>query len=167
MARTWGHLGYHAGIAFKAIEGAAEIVLGGVVLASSTGWLRRELYRATRWVLLGNPNTWLGHQFQGGADQMHGTTKLVAGAVLAGEGLVKLLLVGSLVRGARWAFHAAVVLLWAFVAAALWRFAVTHGPWLLAAAAFDAVIAVLVRKEYIRRGAAGPEAQRKSKRRQA
>jgi uncharacterized membrane protein len=154
-------VGYHAGIGFKALEGAAEIGLGGVVLVSRGGWLRLQLYRATRWVLLGDPNSWLGHQLQGGANQMHGTAKLLAGAILVGQGFVKLLLVASLLRGARWAFHAAVVLLWLFVAAALWRFAVVHRFWLLAAAVLDALIAILVRAEYVRRGADGPEAQAK------
>lgn len=135
------------------------MVLGGVVLGVATGWLHRVLYRASHWVIAGDPNGWLERQIRGGVEHLSGGTKVVMSALLIGQGIVKLLLVGSLLRRLHWAFHAAVVLLWAFVVAALGRFAITHGVWLLVTAALDAVIAILVRLEYIRRGADGPAAQ--------
>lgn len=156
MAQAWRRMGYHIGLAAKAAEALVETAAGIVCLSAKAAPLQHFLIRLTDNVLTSDPDDWLASRIRVAFAHLSGSTKLFAGIFLIAHGAVKLLLVASLLRRRRWAFRTAIVVLWAFVVAQLWRFFVTHGVLLVAVAVFDAVVAVLVWWEYKRQGADEP-----------
>ncbi len=67
---------------------------------------------------------------------------------LLSHGLVKLVLVAGLLRGARWSYPASLVVMAMFVAYQLYRFGATHSPGLILLTVFDIFVIALIWREW-------------------
>jgi uncharacterized membrane protein len=64
------------------------------------------------------------------------------------HGLVEIVLVAGLLRGARWAYPTSLAVMAAFVVYQLYRFSFTHGPGLLVLTVFDLLVIALIWREW-------------------
>ena len=135
---------------FKGVDGILEMV-GGVLLSFVTpgelsGWVRFLTQ----------------HEIDGDADDVvvrslihvmqhrNASTQIFATAFLLGHGVTKVALVIALVRRFRWAYPTAMTIFGAFLVYQVYRFSLTHSPWLLCLSLTDAVVIVLTGLEYRR-----------------
>ena len=94
------------------------------------------------------PDDWLALGLRHLAETFSVETRHFASAYLAGHGILKVFLAVSLLRERLWAFPLALSVLAIFVAYQLHRFGRTHSMILLALTVLDAVVIVLIWREY-------------------
>ncbi|WP_033290608.1 DUF2127 domain-containing protein [Amycolatopsis jejuensis] len=140
---------FRIAIALKGLDGAVQLV-GALILAFVpsavvTGFAHAVITRD----LLGDPSGTLARHLQVAAEHFAaGGTKTFAVGYLLAHGLVKLGLVWALARKWLRAYPVAMVVLAAFVAYEIYRAIETHSIALPFFALLDAVIILLVYREY-------------------
>jgi len=87
--------------------------------------------------------------FPEGASAMHGQVRRFGVLYLIGHGVIKLVLVGALVRRIRPAYPVAIVFLGSFIVYELYRSVLGHSIALLLFAALDTGITTMVVREYL------------------
>jgi uncharacterized membrane protein len=141
-------------VILKGIDGGVQL-LGGLLLivvppAAITGLANAVITRD----LLGDPNGTLAQHLQTAASNFagggEGGTRLFAIIYLLAHGVIKLGLMWALLRKILIAFPIGVVVLTGFVVYEVWRAVHTHSIALPIFAALDAVIIVLVIREYLK-----------------
>jgi uncharacterized membrane protein len=141
-------------VVLKGIDGGVQL-LGGLLLivvppAAITGLANAVITRD----LLGDPNGTLAQHLQTAASNFAGGggggTRLFAIVYLLAHGVIKLGLMWALLRKILIAFPIGVVVLTGFVVYEVWRAVHTHSIALPIFAALDAVIIVLVIREYLK-----------------
>lgn len=141
-------------VILKGIDGGVQL-LGGLLLivippAAITGLANAVITRD----LLGDPNGTLAQHLQTAASNFagggEGGTRLFAIIYLLAHGVIKLGLMWALLRKIMIAFPIGVVVLTGFVVYEVWRAVHTHSIALPIFAALDAVIIVLVLREYLK-----------------
>src|SRR5690349_16914706 len=107
---------YELGILIKGIDGVLELIGGVAVLVTPPSVVDSLVNRVTQHELQIDPNDFIAsHIAQFGHEFAHGN-HLFAALFLLSHGLVKVVLVVSLLRNYRWAYPFAVVTLGAFLA---------------------------------------------------
>ncbi len=142
------HRAYVAAIAIKGLDGAIEIVLGGIVAvlgaqrfsALLMAWSAPDLAGAVE----SHAMRFVRHSADGLA---HASTTFVIVYLLA-HGLIKLGIAINLLRGKVWMYPVAAALLAGFVAFMSYRLTLHFSGWLLAFALFDVVTLALVINEW-------------------
>jgi uncharacterized membrane protein len=140
---------FRIAIALKGLDGAVQLVgaLILVIIPSTvvTGFAHAVITRD----LLGDPSGTLARHLQTATENfVNGGTKTFAVAYLFAHGVIKLALVWALARKWVRAYPVAMVVLAAFVVYEVYRAVNTHSIALPFFAALDAVIIVLVYREY-------------------
>ena len=82
------------------------------------------------------------------ADQWATGTQTFAGVYLLLHGVIKLVLVGALLRRKMWSYPASIWVLAAFILYQCYRYTFTHSPWLLALTVLDIAVVALIHHEY-------------------
>ena len=148
---------YRIGIWIKGIDGALEMV-GGLFLLlisqTTLGWLVTFL---TQRELSEDPRDWIATHLRDAVSQLSPNTKLFASLYLLGHGVIKLFLMVGLLRNLRWSYRPAIAFLLIFVGYEVYRMSLHFSLALLLVSALDAVIAVLVWREYRRVSYARPK----------
>lgn len=140
---------FRIAIALKGLDGAVQLI-GALILAFIpstvvTGFTHAVITRD----LLGDPSGTLARHLQLASEHfVDGGTKTFAVAYLLAHGVIKLALVFALSRKWVRAYPVAMVVLAAFVVYEVYRAIDTHSIALPFFAALDAVIIVLVYREY-------------------
>ncbi|MEV0066606.1 DUF2127 domain-containing protein [Amycolatopsis sp. NPDC050768] len=140
---------FRIAITLKGLDGAVQLV-GALILAFIpstvvTGFTHAVITRD----LLGDPSGTLARHLELATEHfVSGGTKTFAVAYLLAHGVIKLLLVWALARKWMRAYPVAMVVLGAFVVYEVYRAINTHSIALPFFAALDAVIIVLVYREY-------------------
>lgn len=140
---------FRIAITLKGLDGALQLI-GALILAFIpatvvTGFVNAVITRD----LLGDPSGTLARHLETAAEHFAGGgTKTFAVAYLLAHGLLKLGLVWALARKWVRAYPVAMVVLAAFVVYEIYRAFETHSIALPFFAALDAVIIVLVYREY-------------------
>ena len=140
---------FRLAITLKGLDGGFQLI-GALVLAfipatAVTGFANAVITRD----LLGDPNGTLARHLELAAEHFAGGgTKTFAIGYLLAHGLIKLLLVWALARKWLRAYPVAMLVLAAFVVYELYRAVETHSIALPFFAALDALIIVLVFREY-------------------
>ena len=142
------HRAYLVAIIIKGIDGAIEILLGGIVAfigaqrfsALLMAWSVPEIPGSPE----GHAMRFVRHSANGLA---HASTAFVIVYLLA-HGVIKLGIVINLLRGKSWMYPVASALLAGFIAFMSYRLTAHFSEWLLAFALFDAVTLALVINEW-------------------
>lgn len=142
------HRAYQLAIAIKGLDGALEIVLGGIVAVLGA---QRFSALLTAWSTPGVGGTPEGHAMRfvrhSANGLAHASTLFVIVYLLV-HGLIKLGIAVNLLRGKVWMYPVATVLLAGFVAFMSYRLTTHFSGWLLTFAIFDAVTLALVINEW-------------------
>ena len=136
-------------------------VIGGLVFLLARPETLTALVRfLTAHEISEDPSDLIANLLRTGVRHLVADTKVFAGAYLLGHGLVKVVLVAGLLRGARWSYPAALWFLGCFVAYQTYRTLLTGSPGLAVLTVFDLVVMYLIWREYrawrgVRSGNAG------------
>lgn len=146
--KTLYHRAFDFGIVLKGLDGLLEVIAGTTLLLTTQPGLVGAARWLTRQELIEDPNSpvanFLLHSVQG----LPGGSSHLAGAYLLGHGVVKVGLVTGLLRGARWSYPTALVILSAFIGYQVYRW-IHHASFFLAAlTVFDLFIVVLIVVEW-------------------
>jgi uncharacterized membrane protein len=139
---------FDLGVIIKGIDGALEVAGGIMFVVVNPQTLSTIVLSLTAHELSQDPTDLVANLLRHSLGHVSSNTTLFAGAYLMGHGLVKLLLVVSLLRGKLWAYLAALWFLGAFVLYQFYRIVLTHSLGLTALTVFDVVVMSLIWHEY-------------------
>ena len=139
---------FEAGIILKGLDGVLELGGGLLLLLVSPATINRTAATLTQHELSEDPHDFVSAHLLSAAHSLTGSTVVFAALYLLSHGLVKMVLVGALLRNKLWAYPWMIGFLAAFIVYQLYRmtFAPTLG--LAALTIFDAFIAWLTYREY-------------------
>ncbi len=152
------HETFEASILLKGAFALLEVA-GGVLL-----WLvgANAFLELVSWLtqaeVAEDPKDWIATSLLHWAQGFSLATQHFYALYLFSHGAVKLVLVAGLLRGARWAYPAALAVMTAFVAYQLYRFSYTRSFGLIWLSIFDVFLITLIAREWRRTAAAGSEA---------
>ncbi|MFO1142343.1 MAG: DUF2127 domain-containing protein [Amaricoccus sp.] len=137
--------------AFALLEAAGGLLLWLIGPSTILGLVTL----VTRQELGEDPKDWVATTLLHWAQGFSIATQHFYAIYLLSHGLVKLVLVAGLLRSARWAYPASLVVMTLFVLYQLYRFSFTHDPGLILLTAFDLFVIALIWREWRRVGAQG------------
>ena len=142
------HRLFQVAVVVKGIDGVLEFIGGVLLVFVGPNALHRLVIALTQHELAEEPDDWLVSTLRHLAETFSVETKHFASAYLIGHGILKIFLAVSLLRERLWAFPLALSVLAIFVVYQLHRFGRTHSMILLALTVLDAVVMVLIWREY-------------------
>jgi len=142
------HRLFEAGMWVKGLDGVLEIIGGFLLLLRSPVALNRLVIILTQHELVEDPHDRLANALRATAAQLSTSTQLFGSVYLIAHGLIKIGVVVGVLRGHRWAYPAAIVLLGLFIAYQLYRLSYDYTLGLLLLTVFDMVMVGLTWREY-------------------
>ena len=139
---------FEIAVVLKGINGLIELVLGTTLLFFSN-LVNDIVYALAQNELIEDPNDFFARHAQsllGGVPQ----AEHFGGLYLLAHGVVKIILVGGLLRNKSWAYPAALAVMSLFVVYQWVRIAMYKSPLLLALTLFDMFVIWLIYHEYRR-----------------
>jgi len=139
---------FRISVALKGLDALAEIVSGLALLIIKPEFFLRLISLLTQDELEEDPRDFIAHQVQNLASHISIGAQHFAAFYLLANGVVKIGLVGGLLKDKLWAYPWAIVVFGAFILYQLYRFTFTHSLGLIALSAFDAAVIWLIWLEY-------------------
>jgi uncharacterized membrane protein len=147
------HRLFDLGIILKGIDGALELTAGVALLSTTQPMILAVVSWLTQKELLEDPGDFIANHLVHMAQQLSIGTLHFSGIYLLAHGLIKMALVGGLLRGSRWSYPAATVFLTALIGYQCYRLAHTASISLALLTLLDIVIVLLIVGEWRRRHA--------------
>lgn len=142
------HTLFQISVLLKGANGLVEI-LGGIALyLFSTSAIVGLVSQLARAELIEDPSDFLAARLLQFAQGFSVQAQHFYAAYLLSHGVVKILLVGGLLREKLWAYPASFAVLGAFIAYQLYRFSYTHEVGLVALTVLDLILIALAWHEY-------------------
>jgi uncharacterized membrane protein len=139
---------FAASVLIKGVDGVLETIGGILFMFVNPKALNSLVVSFTAHELSEDPDDWFATTLRDVVHNLSSDTKLFVSTYLVAHGLIKVFLVGGLLRKKLWAYPAALWFLGIFVFYQLYQFSHTHSLGLLALSAFDLFVASLVWLEY-------------------
>ena len=138
------HRLFKIGIWVKGIDGVLEIIGGVLFLIVSPVALNRYVIIFTQRDL----HDWFGEVLRHWAANLHYGSKLIGGAYLLGNGVVKVFLAVGILRGKLWCYPTAMVVISLFVCLQIARLISHFSIPMLTGTVIDIAIVLLIGHEY-------------------
>ena len=132
----------------KGTNALLEITGGLLTLFISPRLLQSAVFRLTRAELVEDPRDFMANWLTATAAHFSAHAQVFVAWYLLGHGVIKLFLVIQLLRRKLWAYPLALAAFTLFIMYQLYRYALTHSPWLLLITVFDLVVLWLTWQEY-------------------
>jgi uncharacterized membrane protein len=142
------HTAFRLGIIAKGIDGFLEIIGGGLLLFLRPETIGNLVFLLTEHELSTDPRDIIANYLLRSAGHLSESAKLFGSLYLLSHGIIKILLVSSLLKRKLWAYPAAIFFFIVFIVYQLYRYSFGHSPWLIVLSAFDAAVVVLTWEEY-------------------
>jgi uncharacterized membrane protein len=139
---------FRAGVLLKGLDAVLEIAGGIALWAISPGMIVRWVGLLTQDEIREDPHDLVANALRHAASHFSLAGEHFVAIYLLGHGLVKIFVVGALLRNKLWGFPLAFVIFGAFIAYQLYRFTLTGGMGLIALSAFDLIVVALIWLEY-------------------
>ena len=139
---------FFAGILLKGLDGLLEIAGGVLALAVDPATISATVRFLTANELSEDPSDLVANAARRAVAHLSHDTTLFAAAYLMINGVVKLMVVGGLLRRQAWAFPTALALLAAFIGYQSYRVVLGHSLPLLVLTVVDGGIWWVIRREY-------------------
>ena len=138
-------------LAIKGIDGALELIGGLILFVVPPSAITLVFRSLTQHELSEDPHDFIAIHVRAAAEQLAGSASVRGFGVLylIAHGVIKLLLVGALVRRIRPAYPVAIVFLGAFLLYEVYRSVLGRSMALLLFAALDTGITTMVVREYL------------------
>ena len=142
------HRAFKIGIVIKGLDGLLELVGGSALLLTGRPAIHHAVALLTRQELIEDPHDVVANYLQHMAQQLSLSTRHFAGIYLLAHGLVKIVMVVGLLRGLRWSYPMAVVLMTIFMGYQGYR--QLHQPSLLLGllTVIDVIVTCLIVREW-------------------
>lgn len=140
---------FNVALVLKGLDGVLELAGGVLLLVISPDTLNRWAQALTQHELSQHPNDFLAHHLLRLTENLH-KTQLFGAVYLLSHGVVKLVIVGGLLRRALWAYPVAFVFLGGFIVYQIYRLTYDQSVGLALLTAFDLFIIWLTWREYQR-----------------
>jgi uncharacterized membrane protein len=134
-------------VAFKAIDGALEIV-GGYFLVFKPGWIGPAAVTWAEAFLIHDPASHLAPMLARWGHALTLDTEHFASTYLIAHGAAKLFIAWGLIRERLWAFPTALVVFGLLIVYQGFRFTHTHSPTLAVLMTLDLAVCYLIWREY-------------------
>ncbi|TAM95176.1 MAG: DUF2127 domain-containing protein [Rhodanobacteraceae bacterium] len=142
------HRAFLAGMVFKGADGCLELIGAIALFVTARPEIQHLVAWLTREELTEDPNDFFAAHAVSMAQHLTAGTQHFAAAYLLVHGAIKLALVVGLLRGLRWMFPVALIVLTAFIGYQLYR--LSHVPsWALGLfTLLDVVVVALIAREW-------------------
>lgn len=141
---------FAVGITLKGLDGVLEIVGGVLLLLVSPATIDRLTRFLTEHELSEDPHDFLATHLLHASSGLTGSALQFGAAYLLTHGLVKIVLVAALLRNKLWAYPWMIAFLLAFIAYQIYRMTFAPSIGLVTLTVFDAFVAWLTYREYLR-----------------
>jgi uncharacterized membrane protein len=142
------HRAYLVAISIKGLDGAFELLLGGIVAVLGAQRFSAWLISWSAPEIAGNPEGHMMRFVRHSADGLaHASTAFVIVYLLV-HGVLKLGIAINLLRGKSWIYPVAVVVLTGFILFMCYRLTTHWSAWLFGFAGFDVITLALVINEW-------------------
>ena len=148
--RDWFDRVFEIGIIAKGINGAAELLGGIVLLFVTPDSIHHLVYLLIAGELSEDPGDFIANRILRTSDGLTGSGLLFGSIYLLLHGTVKIVLVIALLQNKLWAYPWMIGVLAVFIAYQLYRIALSPSVFLIGLTVFDAIIAALTWREYVR-----------------
>jgi len=142
------HAAFEIGVILKGLNALAELVGGLALWFASIDLIRGVVGALVRSELIADPHDRIANYLLHAAQGVSMGGKNFAAFYLLTHGVVKLILVAGLLRNKMWAYPASLAVLGLFIAYQLYRLSFAFSLGLIVLTVFDAVIIVLIWREY-------------------
>jgi uncharacterized membrane protein len=132
----------------KAVFAVAEILAGIGAYFVTQQLIFRLVDRLTRQELFQYQHDLIANYLYTSAQHFSVSTRNFTAAYLLSHGVVKLWLIVGLLRGKHWYYPLAIAVFGLFVVYQLYRFNLSHSPWLILITVIDLVVIALTWQEY-------------------
>jgi uncharacterized membrane protein len=139
---------FEIGIVLKGLNGLLELVGGVLLLAVSPATINRIVVSVTQGELSEDPHDVVAHFLRSAAHSLTSSTVVFGALYLLTHGIVKVVLVLSLLRDKLWAYPWMILFLLVFIVYQGYRLTFAPSLWLVGLTVFDIVIAWLTWREY-------------------
>jgi len=147
--QSLAHLAFEIGIFFKGLDGVLEIV-GGLLLFFVKPETISRVVALTQHELGEDPNDVLASYLVRGANSFSASSQVFAGVYLLSHGMIKVVLVESLLRGRLLAYPTAIVVFALFITYQMYRYYLDSSIAMIALSILDVIVIVLTWLEYRR-----------------
>lgn len=141
---------FAAGIALKGLDGVLEVVGGVLLLVVSPAAIDSLTKALTEHELSEDPHDFLATHLLHYSSGLTGSALRFGAAYLLAHGVVKIVLVGALLRNQLWAYPWMIAFLIAFIAYQVYRMTFAPSIGLVGLTVFDAAVAWLTYREYLK-----------------
>jgi len=131
----------------KGVDGVLQVLGAALLYALKPGTMNRIAVLLTQHELADDPRDWIALHLLS-ATQRLGDMKTFGAIYLGVHGLLKIILTGSLLRGALWAYPTMIGYLLLFTSYQLYRYSLSQRLGWLLLAVFDVGVAWLTWREY-------------------
>jgi uncharacterized membrane protein len=142
------HLAFEVSLVLKAAFAVTEIVSGVGVYFVTRQFVFTLVERLTRAELLEDPRDVVANYLFEAAQHFSVSTRNFTAAYLLSHGVIKLWLISGLLRARLSYYPAAIAVFGLFIVYQLYRFSLTHSPWLILITVVDVLVIGLTYHEY-------------------
>lgn len=135
-------------VILKGLNAALEIIGSFVILLISQNFVTRSVFFLTQEELGEDPRDRLANYLLTAAQYFSVGTRQFVFAYLLSHGVIKIILVISLLKKNLWAYPVSLIVFSLFILYQLYRYTFTHSLSLIALTIFDLVVIWLIWKEY-------------------
>lgn len=142
------HLIFQLTLLCKAVFAVAEIVAGIGAYFVTQEFVFGLVDRVARLDLFRHPHDLVANHLYASAQHFSVSTRNFTAAYLLSHGVVKLWLIVGLLREKLWYYPLAIAVFGLFVVYQLYRFTLSHSPWLILITVIDVIVIALTLHEY-------------------
>ena len=142
------HRAFQVGVILKGVDGVLELLGGAALLLTTQATIQRAVSLLTNEELAEDPRDYLANHVVRMAQQLSLSTQHFAAIYLFAHGAIKIALVVGLLRGWRWSYPAALLVLTDFIGYQLYRLAHLPSLGLSVLTALDLAVVILIWHEW-------------------
>lgn len=139
---------FRVGVILKGLDGLAELAGGIALFMVSPAFIDRAVHWLTAGEISEDPRDLVANFLRREASRFSFSSEHFIAIYLLIHGVVKIGIVVALLRDALWAYPAAILIFFGFIAYQVYQFTLTGGLGLIALSVFDAAVIVFVWLEY-------------------
>jgi uncharacterized membrane protein len=142
------HLLFQLSLLCKGVFAGAEILAGIGAYFVTRQFMLELVTRLSGVQLLRSPHDVIANYLYTSVQHFSPSTRNFTAAYLLSHGVVKLWLIVGLLRGRLWYYPLAIAVFALFILYQLYRFNLSHSPWLIVITVVDIVVIALTWQEY-------------------
>ena len=150
LRRPLVQIAFDVGMFFKGLDGVLEIVGGLLLFVVKPETITGIIITLTQRELSEDPHDVVASQLAQLAQDFSASSQVFAGVYLLSHGVIKVVLVASLLRERLWAYPAAIVVFTLFIVYQMYRYVLEPSTSMIVLSVLDVIVIALTWLEYRR-----------------